>query len=81
MPPVNGTSKQRGSFLWWLPAPPKSPDYSTSEKVTLRAYERGAASSGWVRETLALLRTDGRVYRDFQAALRRLAPCHPTEGA
>lgn len=63
--------KVKGEFLWWLPPAPKSPDYSTPEKITLRAYERGAASSGWVRATLALLRTDGQVYRDFRAALAK----------
>ena len=26
-------------FLWWLPDPPKAPDYSTPEAVTTRAQE------------------------------------------
>ena len=41
MPPTPRAPKVKGSFLWWLPAPPKSPDYSTPEQVTLRAFERG----------------------------------------
>lgn len=62
--------KPKGSFLWWLPAPPKSPDYSTQEAITLRAFERGLHPSYTV-PLYRLLMTDGRVYRDFQAALLR----------
>ena len=32
-------TKKRSGFLWWLPGPPKSPDYSTPEAITLRAQE------------------------------------------
>ena len=61
-------AKARGGFLWWLPNAPKAPDYSTPEAVTLRAFERGSNPT-WTLRMFRFLLTDGKVYRDFRAAL------------
>jgi hypothetical protein len=66
------TPKDKTRFLWWLPAAPKSPDYSTQEAITLRAFERGDMGAK-NRAIYVLLKTDGRVYRDFRAAVLRHA--------
>lgn len=52
--------------LWFLPPPPKAPDYSTPEAVTARAWQ---GLHAWAKTCYALLKTDGKVYRDFQTAL------------
>ena len=66
------TKTTQKGFLWWLPAPPKSPDYSTPEAVTMRAFEKGLHPS-WTVPMYRLLRADGKVYRDFMTAIRATA--------
>ena len=62
--PLKGSARQ---------AVPKPPDYSTPEAVTLRAYERGEAPA-WTVAIYRLLLQNGKLYREFQAALARIAP-------
>lgn len=50
---------------------PKPPDYSTPEAITLRAYERGETPS-WTVSIYRLLLQNGKVYREFQAAIARI---------
>jgi len=92
MPPTPRAPKVKGSFLWWMPAPPKSPDYSTPEAVTLRAQEAawtgGCPQNGhegrcfWTehvkgcRTLKAAVKSDGKVYRDFKAALIAASAAH-----
>lgn len=75
----------KSGVLHWLPAPPKSPDYSTPEAVTRRAQEAawdgGCPQEGhegrcaWTehvkgcRVLKAAVKSDGKLYRDFKAAL------------
>lgn len=84
----------KGGFLWWLPAPPKSPDYSTADAITLRAQEAAwdggcpqdthAGRCSWTehvkgcRVLKAAVKSDGKVYRDFRAALDSLSAAKET---
>ena len=78
--------KPKDRPFYWLPAPPKPPDYSTPEQVTLRAQEaaweggcpsRRCGACRWtahvkmVRAAREALKTDGKLYREFRAAIDR----------
>ena len=80
-------ARRKALFLWWLPPPPKAPDYSTPEAVTLRAQEaawEGGCPQGGGRhacrwpEHVKMLQTmranvksDGKLYKDFKRAVAR----------
>ena len=51
---------------------PKSPDSSTTEAVTLRAFERGD-NPKWTIRMYRLFQKDGQLSRDFTAAMAKAA--------